>query len=417
MADPVRTLFLTKKLPYPPMGGAPLRNWQNINIMMNFGPVAVFAIVTASDEWNLSNQAPPGVVLWQNYNVKDMAEQRFPLEKLRHRMWRVVPYGHPDVDGLYADSVGRELDYVLTKFQPHLVILEELWLHRYLSVVKRHKCRIIFDDHNIEAPLLRQRHRPAKSLRSKFLASLWFTKIEAIERDFVRQVDQVWVCSEPDAQLLNKLYGQMRNIRVVPNGVNVAYYDCVRLGQCSLPSRLGQLPWTFLFAASFSYEPNVVAAQLLINQIYPRLRQLYPNCHLILVGRNPTPQMQEAAKQDSQIVVTGQVEDVRPYLSTCSVVVVPLLQGGGTRLKILEAFAAGCPVVSTDKGAEGLKVQDGKHLLIRNEIEDIVAGVHKIWSEPSLGQTLIHSAYEFVKLEYSWDAVSQKVAPVIQELL
>lgn len=95
---------------------------------------------------------------------------------------------------------------------------------------------------------------------------------------------------------------------------------------------------------------------------------------------------------------------------------VPLGHGGGTRLKILEAFAAGCPVVSTAKGAEELKVKDGEHLLIGDEIEAMVEGVCQLWSDPSLGQKLANSAYELVRAEYSWEAVGRKVESAVREL-
>ena len=134
------------------------------------------------------------------------------------------------------------------------------------------------------------------------------------------------------------------------------------------------------------------------------------------MGGKPTQWMLEAGKRDSGIIVTGKVADVRPYLAAASVMAVPLRQGRGTRLKILEAFAAGCPVVSTTKGAEGLKVKDGEHLLIGDEIETIVEGVCQLWSNPSLGQKVANSAYELVRKEYSCEAVGRRVESVIREL-
>lgn len=166
-----------------------------------------------------------------------------------------------------------------------------------------------------------------------------------------------------------------------------------------------------------SYPPNLVAVELLIEQIYPRLRHIYPDCRLVLVGGGrATQRIIEATKQDSGIIVTDKVPDVRPYLAAASAIAVPLRHGGGTRLKILEAFAAGCPVVSTAKGAEGLKVKDGEHLLIREDIEEIVDGVCQLWSDSSLAKRLADSAYELVKAEYSWQAVGRNVESAVREL-
>jgi glycosyltransferase involved in cell wall biosynthesis len=126
--------------------------------------------------------------------------------------------------------------------------------------------------------------------------------------------------------------------------------------------------------------------------------------------------MREAAQNDPQTVVTGRVTDMRPYLASASVVIVPLFQGGGTRLKILEAFAAGRPVVSTSKGAEGLKAEDRQHLLLRDSVEALVEGVSEIWTNRTLRQRLVQNAYALVKAEYSWTAIGKSVEQYITEL-
>jgi len=412
----IGTLFLTKYSPYPPMGGSPLRNWQNINLMMKLGPVAVFSIVSYKSP--RSREYPPGVAIWKDYNTGDILKARSIWRKIKDRLWWLQPYAYPEADPFYADSLVQELDQLLAKFQPQIVVFAELWLYRYLRTVQKHQCRIIYDAHNIETLLLRERYRSVEGVKSKIESRLLLTKVEAIERDFVRQVDQIWVCSQDDVCQLKKLYNpQVRPTHLINNGVNIAYYESVRLGECNLPTELELIPWTLVFTATFTYPPNLVAAEILINQIYPRLQQIYSQCRLILVGRNPPKSMKEVAQRDPGILVTGIVPDIRPYLSAASVVIVPLWEGGGTRLKILEAFAAGRPVVSTTKGAEGLRVRDGEHLLIRDTVEELVAGVCQLWSEPSLRKKLADSAYKLVREEYSWEAVGRQVEQAVQELL
>jgi glycosyltransferase involved in cell wall biosynthesis len=394
---------------YPPIGGLALRNWQNINIMRKFGSVGVFSVFN----WNSKGKTLPDVDLWHHYNI---ARPRSLWEKLERRVWWLRPYGHPDADWPYANTAAQELDEVIAKFQPNLVVFEEVWLYRYLPVVKRHECRIIFDNLNVEADLFQQKYASVEGLRSQLKVKLQLPQLKSIESDLIRQSDQVWVCSEDDTHLLQNLYGQVSHTHVVPNGINVMHYNGVRLGQCPPPSGLEQKRRNLLFLGQLSYPPNTVAAELLIDQIYPRLKEIYPDCRLLLVGRNPSQPMQEAAKREPGIIVTGQVPDTRPYLAAASAMIVPLLQGGGTRLKILEAFAAGCPVVSTTKGAEGLQVRDGEHLLIRDGTEELVAGVCQLWSESSLGEKLASSAYELVQAEYSWEAVGRRVEQVVQKL-
>jgi len=412
MTRSMRTLFITGYTPYPPIGGAPLRNWQNISAMMKFGPVAIFSISNPF-EGKRNGRHPPNVALWSHHQVTNISIQRSFWQKIE---WWLQPRKHYLTEMLYRDFLGQELDQILVKFKPELVIFAEIGLYQYLPLVKNRGCRTILDNHNVEASLFRANERSATGVKSKLESSLLFHKIKFIERDFIRQVDQVWLCSDADACLVRNMYGKFPPVRVVPNGINVAHYEGVRLGNCEPPTELKQVPFTLFFAATFGYLPNQVAAQLLIEQILPRLQEIYPDCRLILGGKSPTPYMLEAAKQNPGIVVTGLVQDIRPYLSISSVVIVPLLQGGGTRLKILEAFAAGRPVVSTTKGAEGLRVEDGKHLLIKNSIDELVAGVCELWADPDLGQTIAQNAYELVKAEYSWESVGKRVEQGVQEL-
>jgi glycosyltransferase involved in cell wall biosynthesis len=126
--------------------------------------------------------------------------------------------------------------------------------------------------------------------------------------------------------------------------------------------------------------------------------------------------MLTAAAQDANIIVSGMVADVRPYLASASVQVVPLISGGGTRLKILEALAAGCPVVSTHKGAEGLSLSAPFPLILADRDEDIVAAIAELWDNPILAENLARLGYEWAKTYYDWSAIDPAITAAIAEL-
>jgi glycosyltransferase involved in cell wall biosynthesis len=411
----MRTLVITAGVPYPPIGGVALRNWQNIQILMNFGTVAVFCIPNISDDLQYE-QPLPETVVWHHNSLRNTNFWQYLEQKL---IWKLHPQQHYLVDFRYLNSTDQKLKQVLREFQPDLVVFADCWLYRYLPTVQQYGCPIILDEHNVEARLFVETLPPAHGLRASLqtlIAAQDFKTLKRIEGDFVEQADQVWMCSDTDAKLLKTVYGEAAKVRVVPNGLDVTYYDQVRLGECQLPSELAQVSRSVILSADFAYPPNQVAAQLLIEQIFPRLRTDYPDCQLILAGKMPTAPMREAAQNDPQTVVTGRVTDMRPYLASASVVIVPLFQGGGTRLKILEAFAAGRPVVSTSKGAEGLKAEDRQHLLLRDSVEALVEGVSEIWTNRTLRQRLVQNAYALVKAEYSWTAIGKSVEQYITEL-
>ena len=405
----IRTLFITRNLPYPPRGGAPLRNWQNINAMTSFGPVGVFTLFRGKPE----TQSLPGVELWHHYNTVEQPRSLF--EKLRRRLWWLRPHGHPLIDWLYVQVAAQQLEEILNQFQPQLIIFEEMWLYRYLPVVKRYGCPIILDNHNVEA----LRNAPASiphpiARLSHFLGQ---RHIKTTERKFIRQADQIWACSEDDIQWLQTLYRPKSHTHTIPNTVDAAQYDQVRSSRSTPPHAPEVSEPQLLFLGQFAYSPNAMAAECLIREIYPQLQARYPDCRLLLVGTSPTPVMQAAAQRHPNIVVTGEVPDVRPYLAAADVMVVPLRQGSGTRLKIIEAFAAGCPVISTAKGAEGLRAIDGEHLLIRETVDAIAQAVTQLWSDPKQAQRLAEAAFELVQTQYSWPVSSQLITQAVQKLL
>ena len=418
MPDPqIRTLILTEKPVYPPMGGAAMRNWQNVNLLKQFGPVSIFYPHFERSQESNEPHVPPDLAQW----TVSRAKQRNFRQKIGYRLqmgkWLLTRID-PLTNMFYCPDVAIELNQVLDSFKPDLVVIEELWLYCYLFIIKRYPCQVVYDAHNAETALFHElfSSNQKTSLRTKINNRTKLAFISSIEKDLLQKVDQVWACSEHDAHQLQHTSANPPSITVLPNTVNVAYYNSVYAKEQPLPEQLNPTPHTLIFLASFGYHPNAIAAEWLLHEIYPRLIALYPDCRLLLVGKNPSELMEEASKHNPNIVVTGTVPDVRPYLAAASIAVVPLHQGSGTRLKVLEAFACGRPVVSTSKGVEGVDAVDGIHLLIRDHAEDFVQGISCLWEQSEVGQKLAQSAYELVQTTYSGEAAAEKLKGVLKGL-
>jgi glycosyltransferase involved in cell wall biosynthesis len=407
--DGSRFLFLTRQPLYPPIGGTPLRNWQNVNLVMHSGSVSAFTVTAGSPHFE--PRTPPGVRLWRYHRVQAATSLS---AKLHRRTWLLRSKAHPVSEQLYSPTVEKQLNNLLAELKPQVVIFSELWLYRYLRTVKSHGCRIILDAHNIEAPMRREILASQQTYR--IIDRLRLAQLENIEREFVRSADQVWVCSESDAGLLTQTYKNFPPVHVVPNGVDPSYYSDVWSPSRGAKKPVDNNPHTLLFTATFSYSPNANAAHYLIDEIYPELKKTYPGVRLLLIGKDPTPHMLRHAERNPNITVTGHVSDIRPYLATQGVFIVPLFQGGGTRLKILEAFAARLPVVSTTKGAEGLKVQARRHLLLGDTTDQLVHEVQRFWSDGALSERIVQSAYDLLQKEYSWESVGVQMQHALDEI-
>jgi glycosyltransferase involved in cell wall biosynthesis len=190
-----------------------------------------------------------------------------------------------------------------------------------------------------------------------------------------------------------------RRVLVVPNGVDCA---AVRPG----PVRGGG-PSVLLFTGDMGFAPNVDAALLLASRIFPEVRRLHPDAELRLAGRNPDPRL--LALRGPGVTVTGEVPDMTPHLHAATVYVAPHLTGAGTRTKLLEAMAAGLPIVTTRVGCEGIEATDGRELHIADDPPATVSAVLHLLANPPERQRLGAAARRLVEERYDW---SRCLAPL-----
>lgn len=402
MLDSPRTLFLVQQQPYPLNGGVSLRNWQNLNLMRRWGPVGIFSIYRGQPDL----KSLSGFEFWHHYNLS--SSQRPWWEKVQRRLWwRRAETSR--ADGVYTHQAAQQLKQVLATYQPDLIIVEQIWFYRYLPILKKYGCPIIFDNHNVEGD--DSRYQGVTHMRRKL------DRIRYMEQKVIQQATQTWMCSDTDIKMLNSLYTLSRNnIKVIPNGINPDDYADIRSGSAKVPSNLENNPHILLYIGRFSYQPNAEAAELLIHEIFPVLKTYADDCKLLLVGYDPTPKMLSAAATNSHIIVTGQVDDVKPYIAAASMMIVPLQKGSGTRLKLLEAFAAGCPAISTAKGAEGLQVMDGQHILIRETPQEMVNAVKQLWKHPHQAKVMADQAYQQFLENYAWPSVQKQITTALEAL-
>ncbi len=138
---------------------------------------------------------------------------------------------------------------------------------------------------------------------------------------------------------------------------------------------------------------------------------------LTIIGKNPPVQLQSLGKDNDDINILGYVEDIRPHMERAKVFICPIMEGGGTRIKILDAFAQGIPVVSTIVGAEGLDLEKGKHILLADTVTEFVGGVSELLENDELSKNMSLCAREFVEENYSYNIIGKKMAMVYNELV
>ncbi len=266
--------------------------------------------------------------------------------------------------------------------------------------------RVVYNWHNIESEIMR-RYRGG-SLRGAYSA-ITTRKMERLERSTLRSGFGHVVCSERERKLLLQIAPAAR-IAVVANGVDTEYFADA---EAAPPSRKD-----FVFVGLMNYHANVEAAVAFAREVWPRLRSRLPGSSLTLVGATPHPAVL-ALRDLAGVKVTGTVPDVRPYYRQALAAIVPLRTGGGTRLKILEAMAAGVPVVSTALGAEGLDVTPGENIVLADPTDPDawVRELSRIAESEPWRQQLTVSARKLVCERYDWTILGESFCRACREWL
>ncbi len=212
--------------------------------------------------------------------------------------------------------------------------------------------------HNVESALWKRQAAHESNPPKRLAFKLEAAKMMRYEHHAVNRFHHVIAVSEHDKELMSKMTEPSR-ISVVPTGVDLANYAAVAGEEPN-----GHVPQV-LFLGSMDWEANIDGVDYFCREVWPSVKAAVPDAKFLVVGRNPPPRITKWSSESVEI--TGRVESVLPYLRDAAVFVVPLRIGGGTRLKIYEAMAAGKAVVSTAIGAEGLDIHDGKDILLADD--------------------------------------------------
>ncbi|OIQ49171.1 hypothetical protein BerOc1_01095 [Pseudodesulfovibrio hydrargyri] len=317
---------------------------------------------------------------------------RFYLELLGNlassKPYLVSRHHSPEMIRRIAGIADRErIDLVHCEWTPYTENIRSL-LGRFPSVLSTH---------NVESHIWGRYFETERNpLKKAYIYPQW-KKMAAYERAVAGLYDQVVCVSENDADFFRRCTPPER-VSVVPNGVDETFFT---------PGGKGPEPGNLVFTGSMDWRPNQDAVSHFVDEIFPLVRERVPDVRFHVVGRRPPDRLKAQWERVPGVVVTGTVDDVRGYIDAASVYVVPLRIGGGSRLKILEALSMAKVVVSTSVGAEGLDLDDGKHLLLRDDPQAFARAVTDVLGDGGAYGGLADAGRKRVLESYGWDAIAQ----------
>jgi sugar transferase (PEP-CTERM/EpsH1 system associated) len=398
----VRILLVSPWFPYPAFGGALIRVFETLRHLSRRHDVTLLAPVAESPE-SASLDA-----------LRDLGIEVFAVQvseagpAVARRLGQGLLHGRPLIQGLHYDgTMARELSRLTSARAFDVIHVEHSFMASYVGAISTEsQARTVLSMHNIESLRFRREMEVARwGLRrlalanDQYLFGRWETRA-------VRQFDGIVAVSPLEADWA-RTHAPGAAVAVVPNGVNLAYFQPV--------ARTASAPHV-VFTGLMNYPPNIDAVTWFCESVLPLVEERQPGVRFTVVGDKPAAEVR-ALSRHRGVEITGRVPDVRPYLADADALVVPVRSGAGTRLKILEAMAMQRPVVSTRQGAEGLDVTHDVNILLGDTAAELADGICSLLSEPSLGERLAREARRLVERVYDWplcfrdlDALYERVA-------
>jgi glycosyltransferase involved in cell wall biosynthesis len=399
-------LFICRQIPHPPDIGVRIRQRNLLEACAKAAPVhLVFGYDVDEELAGIPSLAPycaaihPVLMDWRD---KPEGSSLLKLCKELKATRQLVPLQS-------RVKFSRKVSTVVEELFPacRLIVVERLdmaiHVHSGLSRKNRNQ-RMILDLDDIETDLKRDWYRlsPPRGWRARLAARIDIAILERYQRRMLKRFDRILVASDPDRKRL----GNGSELCVIPNGTDVGR------GPFS-DSSDGR---TLLCLGTYGHWPNVDGLQNFIRNILPLIQREFPDVRVLVVGRD-MPDAVTCLHDGKHILVSPDVPEVDPFYQESTVSVVPLRLGGGTRLKILEAFAIGTPVVSTSIGCHGLNVQDGEHLLIGDSPEAFARACLTLLHNKEQRADLTAHARKLVEQNYNWDAIRAQMSELATSLL
>ena len=389
----MKLLLLTPQLPYPPQQGTSLRNYHILRGLAGRHALSLLSFVEPDQP--LTADSPLHALCRRIVTVP------VPQRSGRQRLWRLLVDSRPDMaHRLQSDAFDAALRGLLAEEAFDVVQIEGIELARALPLIRQASpaSRILFDDHNAEAELqyrnfltdLRQPRRWPAAAYSLVQTG----RLRRFERRTCQAADWVSVVSPADRAHLCRLLPALEPL-VVPNSIDVTQYQVAVTDDTPR--------FDVVFIGKMDYRPNIDAALWFGREIWPRVLRARPGSTWAVVGQKPHARLAWLGELPG-VTVTGRVAEVQPYLAGAAVFVMPFRAGSGTRLKFIEAMAAGKAIVSTTVGAEGFPVGHGREVLLVDEPAAFAAAVVGLLSRPGERARLGHAARQFAA-GYDWRAV------------
>lgn len=391
----MKILFLQKRLLFPTDTGGKIRSLNVLRHLAHWHDVTYLCNLQPHESEQIEQMRSVGV------DLITLPWREAPRRSVRFAAAAVRNLGSPtplNVDKDYDPRLRSVAQRLVESGRHDLLVCDFVQMARNCLGFQLPK--VLFQ-HNVEAEIFERLAASNRGWRGRYYryqASKMARFEGAAGRDFARVV----AVSQRDRQQFIRRY-RWPHVDVIDTAVDTAFFR-PDSGPHSEPR---DAPHSVVFVGSMDWQPNIEGVQHFVNAIWPHVRDRNQAATFTIVGRNPPPAIRRLETIPG-VRVTGTVADTRPFLRSAVASVVPLYCGGGTRLKIFEAMAMRCPVISTSLGAEGLDLVNDEHLLIRDRDESFADAICHLLSHRTVRQRIAQSGYDLVQSRYTSERVARQ---------
>lgn len=388
----MRVLFLSPWFPYPPENGSKIRIYNLLKALAKHHEIRLLSFVRDGEIVDLSG-------------LKDICIQvhiapwrEFSPRSLKSLVNFFSPKPRSIID-TYSSEMACRLQESVQQWKPDIVIFSQFSTAVYANLNMEIPC--VFEE--VELGLIQQNWSINDSISYRMRRKINWLKVRRFFKTLVKKFDACTVVSEQERKLLNSVAPDYNHVHLIPNGVDLKnHYPGITCPQ----------PNTLIFNGALTYNANYDSMKYFLKDIFPLIHNIVPDATLKITGSFNDVDI-SSLHLTEKVVLTDYLPDIRPLVAGSWVCVVPLLLGGGTRLKILEAMALGTPVVATSKAAEGIAATSGRDILIADSTEEFVRQVVQLLHNTDLREEISQNGRQLVEDQYNWESIGQKFNSII----
>ena len=398
----LKVLFVSTRAPFPPNTGHFQRTFNIIRQVS--GSVDIYLVAFYNKRLGIKEKEDVKRELLEHSKGVYLEDLKDELSVLRTAIRVLMSFfmGKPYVAArYYQGSTARTLERIIKEHEIDVVHLDMLPLAEYMKHIG--DVPVVLTNHNVESLRLLRRAETESGVIKRGFLTLQAKLLYKYERVVMESLKHCVAVSEEDKNYLKK-FNTNCDYYVVPNGVDLDFYQ-----------RRGQSPErnTLLWVGSMGDPYNCKGIEYFVEEVFPGVLERYPDVRWNVVGKEPPKVLKDAAiAHPENIFLFGYVDDVRSYYEQSDVLVVPLLSGSGTKLKVIEGMAMSMPIVTTTIGAEGLELTDGSDVYIADDSLSFVNAVGKLLDSPDLRVKFSTNVRNIAECHYGWDAIGKGMVDV-----